>query len=71
MLVKLSSSVYYYKAKIDPDDAPIQDELTRLAEEQRSWGKNSAAGAFGKCIITCVDVPCLGIINGCTGFIYR
>ena len=38
MLLKLSSSVYYYKHKVDPDDAPIQDELTRLAEEHRRWG---------------------------------
>src|SRR5690606_15066724 len=38
MLMKLSSSVYYYKHKINPDDAPIQDELTRLAEEHRRWG---------------------------------
>lgn len=38
MLIKLSSSVYYYKHKIDPNDAPLQDELTRLAEENRRWG---------------------------------
>ena len=38
MLMKLSSSVYYYKHKIDPDDAPLQDKLTRLAEENRRWG---------------------------------
>lgn len=38
LLINLSSSVYYYKHKIDPDDAPLQDKLTRLAEEHRRWG---------------------------------
>jgi hypothetical protein len=37
MLMKLSS-VYYYKARMDSQDAPTQDELTRLAEEHRRWG---------------------------------
>jgi putative transposase len=38
MLMRLSSSVYYYKSKINPDDAPIQDMLTSIAENNRRWG---------------------------------
>lgn len=38
MLMKLSSSVLYYKAKTNPDDVQIQDQLTQLAEEHRRWG---------------------------------
>lgn len=38
MLMKLSSSVYYYKAKIDPQDHLVQDVLSELAERHRRWG---------------------------------
>lgn len=38
MLMRLSSSVYYYKAKTRPEDASIQDKLTELAEDHRRWG---------------------------------
>ena len=38
MLMKLSSSVYYYRAKTDPQDAPVQDMLNGLAEGHRRWG---------------------------------
>lgn len=38
MLMGLSSSVYYYKPKVVQNDAPIQDELKRLAEEHRRLG---------------------------------
>ena len=38
MLLKLSSSVYYYKAKTDLEDASIQNKLTELAESHRRWG---------------------------------
>lgn len=37
-LLKLSFSVYYYQHKTDPDDAPIQDMLSGLAESHRRWG---------------------------------
>lgn len=38
MLMRLSSSVYYYKAKSNSQDEPIQDVLTKLAEDNRKWG---------------------------------
>jgi putative transposase len=38
MLLKLSSSVLYYRAKIKPEDGPIQDMLSALAEAHRRWG---------------------------------
>lgn len=38
MLVKLSSSVFYYKAKTNAQDAPVQDMLNGLAESHRRWG---------------------------------
>ena len=38
MLLNLSPSVYYYKAKTDSQDAPIQDILNGLAEAHRRWG---------------------------------
>lgn len=38
MLLRLSSSVYYYKAKTNPEDQPIQDMLSGLAESHRRWG---------------------------------
>lgn len=38
LLLKLSSSVYYYKAITDPTDEPIQDMLSGLAEGHRRWG---------------------------------
>lgn len=38
MLIKLSSSVYYYKAKSRSQDAPVQDMLAHLAEAHRRWG---------------------------------
>jgi putative transposase len=38
MLMRLSSSVYYYRANTNPDDAPIQDMLTSIAEHNRRWG---------------------------------
>lgn len=38
MLLNLSFSVYYYKHKTDPNDAPIQDMLGGLAEGHRRWG---------------------------------
>lgn len=38
MLLNLSPSVFYYKAKTDPHDAPIQDMLNSLAESHRRWG---------------------------------
>ncbi len=38
MLLKLSSSVFYYKATTNPTDAPIQDMLNGLAEGHRRWG---------------------------------
>lgn len=38
MLIKLSSSVYYYKAKDRLQDAPVQDMLSSLAEAHRRWG---------------------------------
>ncbi len=38
MLLSLSSSVFYYKAKTNPLDAPVQDMLNGLAESHRRWG---------------------------------
>jgi putative transposase len=38
MLMRLSSSVYYYRPKTDPNDAPIQDMLSSIAEHNRRWG---------------------------------
>ncbi len=38
MLLDLSSSVYYYKHKTDPDDVAVQDMLNGLAEAHRRWG---------------------------------
>jgi len=38
MLLNLSSSVLYYQAKIKPEDVPIQDMLSTLAEAHRRWG---------------------------------
>lgn len=38
MLLKLSSSVFYYKAITNPTDVPIQDMLSGLAESHRRWG---------------------------------
>lgn len=38
MLLKLSSSVFYYKTISNPSDVPIQDMLNGLAEGHRRWG---------------------------------
>lgn len=38
MLLNLSPSVYYYKAKTNPQDSPIQDMLNSLSESHRRWG---------------------------------
>ena len=38
ILMRLSSSVYYYKAKVDPQDELVEDVLTDLVENHRRWG---------------------------------